>query len=79
MEFLSIHIFRLKTGVKLSPTVFNLYIDRLLVMLKNSCLGCHINGTYMGALSYADNITLSCPSVQGLNQMMNICSGFATN
>ena len=33
----------------------------------------------MGALSYADDITLSCPSVQGLNKMMNICSDFAPN
>ena len=63
----------------LSPTLFNLYIDRLLVTLKNSGLGCHINGTYMGALSYADDITLSSPSVYGLNKMMNICSDFATN
>ena len=75
--------FRLKNGVKqggvLSPTLFNLYIDRLLVTLKNSGLGCHINGTYMGALSYADDITLSCSSVHGLNKMMSICSDFATN
>ena len=33
----------------------------------------------MGALSYADDITLSCPSVYGLNKTMNICSDFATN
>ena len=33
----------------------------------------------MGTLSYADDITLSCPSVQGLNTIMNICSDFATN
>ena len=75
--------FRLNNGVKqggvLSPTQFNLYIDRLLVTLKNSGLGCHINGTYMGELSYADDITLSCPSVYGLNKMMNICSDFTTN
>ena len=38
--------FRLKNGVKqggvLSPTLFNVYIDRLLVTLKNSGIGCHI-------------------------------------
>ena len=28
----------------------------------------------MGALSYADDITLSSPSVYGLNKIMNICS-----
>ena len=32
-----------------------------------------------GGLSYADDITLSCPSVYGLNKMKNICSDFATN
>ena len=53
MEFLSFHIFQngVKQGGMLSPTLFNLYIDRLLVTLKNSGLGCHINGTYMGPLS----------------------------
>ena len=38
-----------------------------------------MNGTYMGELSYDDNVTLSCPSVYGLIKMMNICSDFATN
>ena len=31
------------------------------------------------ALSYADDTTLSCPSVYGLNKMLNICSDCATN
>ena len=81
---MSFHYFILKNGVKqggvLSPTLFNLYIDRLLVTLTNSGLGCHINGIYtVGALSYADDITLSCPSMQGLNKMMNIYNNFANN
>ena len=59
------------TGVK--------HLKKLLVTLKNSGLGCHINGTYMEVLSYTDDITLSCPSVYGLKKMMNICSDFATN
>ena len=28
----------------------------------------------MGALSYADNIILSCPSIRGLNRMIKNCS-----
>lgn len=31
----------------------------------------------MGALSYADDITLSSPSLQGLNCMLSICNEFA--
>ena len=36
-----------------------------------------MNNIYMGALSYADDITISCPSVSGLNIMLDICNNFA--
>ena len=43
--------FILKNGVKQggvpSPNIFTLHINRLLIILKNSEIGCHINGTYM--------------------------------
>ena len=29
-----------------------------------------LNGVYMGALSYADDITLIAPSIGGLNEML---------
>ena len=38
---------------------------------------CHISNTYMGALSYADDITLISPSLYGLNRMLDICNKFA--
>ena len=38
-----------------------------------SGIGCHITGAYMGALSYADDITIMCPSIGGLNKMLKIC------
>ena len=31
----------------------------------------------MGALSYADDITLICPGLYGLNRMLDICNKFA--
>ena len=33
----------------------------------------------MGALGYTDNITLTCPSLHGLNAMLDICNQFAKN
>ena len=33
----------------------------------------------MGALGYADDITLTCPSLYGLNYMLDICNQFAKN
>ena len=59
-----------KQGEVISPVMFNLYLDNLLISLKQSGLGCHINGTYMGALGYADDIT--CPSLYGLHYMLDI-------
>ena len=42
-----------------------------------SGFGGHIKGVYMGALSYADDITIMCPSIGGLNEMLKICYSFA--
>ena len=75
--------FSISNGVKqggvISPVLFNLYLDNLLISLKQSGLRCHINGTYMGALGYADDITLTCPSLYGLNSMLDICNQFSKN
>ena len=48
----------------------SLYIDPLLQKLKQSGVGCHINGNFMGVVLYADDITLIYPSIWGLNEML---------
>ena len=65
-----------KQGGVLSPTLFSLYIDKLLLKLKESGYGCHLNGIYMGALAYADDITITCPSRHGLHKMLVLCNNF---
>ena len=61
----------------ISPILLSLYIDPLLLTLKKSQIGCHMNNVYMGALSYADDIKIICPSIRGLNRMLKICNEFA--
>ena len=67
--------FELSNGVKqggvLSPILLNIYIDKLLLELKRSGYGCHINNTFIGALCYADDVTLLSPSIRGLNAMIS--------
>ena len=51
------------TGRGYLSNFFSLYIDPLLDRLRRSGYGCHIKGVYMSALSYADDITIMCPSI----------------
>ena len=78
-----IPIYNLENGVKqggvLSVLLFTCYIDNLLIKLEESGYGCHIIHIFMGALSYADDITLLSPSLRGLNEMLHICSLYADN
>ena len=56
---------------------FTLHFDKLLIRLKSYNIRYIINGCYTEALSYADDITISCPSIRGLNRILEICNTFA--
>ena len=75
--------FHLKNGVKqggvISAQLFTVYIDKLLLDLKHFGYGCHLGDTFTGVLSYADDITLICPSLRGMHCMLKICSDFVEN
>lgn len=79
-DFLS-NSFTISNGVKqggvLSPVLFTVYYDELLMSLKTSDAGCHIGNTFMGALSYADDLVLLCPTKASLNILMSICTKFS--
>ena len=66
-----------KQGGVLSPILFSLYVDGLMLKLKNNGIGCHLGNNYVGALAYADDITLLCPSIIGLRQMIKVCEEYA--
>ena len=63
-----------KHGGVLSAILFTIYIDKLLCKLKHSRLGCRMRNSYVGALSYADDILF--PRIRGLNKMLAICNSF---
>ncbi len=44
-----------KQGGVLSPTLFGVYIDGMLLQLKDSGIGYHIGDVYCGGLGYADD------------------------
>ena len=61
----------------MSPLFFSIYMDELLLKLKNAGFGCHIGNYYFGALGYADDIVLICPTKEGLRNMIRICETYA--
>ena len=46
-------------------------------MLREQGVGCHINGMFVGAFCYADDVTLLAPTGMALNAMLDTCTRFA--
>lgn len=73
--------FTVRNGVKqggvISPLLFSMYLDHLLLELKSSGYGCYIGNTFTGALAYADDIVLLSPSLYGMQKMLNICETYS--
>ena len=66
-----------RQGGILSPLLFSIYVDDLLIELKKSGLGCHIGNRFFGALGYADDIVIFCPTKNALKKMIKICENYA--
>ena len=72
--------FEIQNGVRqgsvASPSYFNLYIDEIFQLMKDSGLGCRIHNQYYGLIGYADDLALLAPSREALQRMVCICEQF---
>lgn len=66
-----------RQGGQTSPTLFNLYINQLIVELGRTKVGCSVEGTIVNSISYADDMVLLSPSVRALRKLISICEGYA--
>ena len=68
--------FLLSNGVKqggvLSPLLFSVYLDDLLCELPQVNVGCHMNRYFVGAVIYADDITLLGPTRSSILSVQKI-------
>lgn len=67
-----------RQGAIFSSYCFNIYIDPLLRMLEMYGVGCWVGHKYTGAMAYADDVILLCPSLEGLQNMLYTCEKYAT-
>lgn len=63
-----------RQGSSISPALFNVFINKLLVELKLLGQGCCVNRAWLGCVIYADDVILLSSSICGLQAMLNRCS-----
>ena len=72
--------FRVFTGVRqggvLSPHLFSIYIDDLIVKLRSLKNGCHIADVFLACLVYADDIVLLAPCRSAMQLLLNTCEDY---
>ena len=61
----------------LSPALFSVYMDNLIMKLRRSGVGCHIGGVFCGVTGYADDLLLLAPSRSAMETMLKICEDYA--
>ena len=57
--------------------LFHVFLDELISLLREQGVGCHMNGMFVEAFCYADDVTLLAPTGMTLNAMLDICTRFA--
>ena len=65
-----------KQGKVLSPLLCNVYLDELFLWREQG-VRCHMNGMFVGAFCYADDVTLLAPAGIALTAMLHTCTRFA--
>ena len=66
-----------KQGAIVSPILFCMYLDTLLMELRKAGVGCFIGDWFVAALAYADDVILLAPTARAMRTMLDICDSFA--
>ena len=67
-----------RQGSILSPALFALYVDELLVELRKQGIGCKVAGVFMGAVGFCDDLLLLAPTRDGMQVMLDTCQRFTS-
>lgn len=66
-----------RQGGVLSPYLFAIYIDDLSIMLNRVNAGCYVGNSKVNHLMYADDICCFSSSLDGLQELLNVCDKYA--
>ncbi len=72
--------FGVQNGIRqsgiISLLLYTVYADELILRLELEGIESHIGSKYYDAICYADDMQILCPSVCGLQSMINICAEY---
>ena len=66
-----------KTGWGIFTFIVFCLLERSIMQLRNQNIGCHMNSHFVGAVIYADDITLLGPTRNSVMALLDICSNYA--
>ena len=66
-----------RQGSVLSPYLFNIFINQLLLQLNKCDAGVRIGDTLYNSMAYADDITLFSTDVQDLQNLIDVCVAYS--
>ena len=67
-----------RQGAICSPVLFCVYFDELLIRLEAAKAGCYVGNYYLGALCYADDLTLLAPTASAMRTLLTISEEYAS-
>jgi len=68
---------RVKQGAVLSPILYSVYVDDLMLILSKADVSCFISLHFVGALAYADDLVLLAPTTSAMRKLLAICEDYA--
>ena len=69
----------MRQGSILSPRLFSVFINDLLLLLKSKDHGIRLYDFKLNVIAYADDINLFCTTTTGLQHLINTCDTYAKN